>query len=101
MYIPRGTRENPRIPRRIAARSTYGYQPKEDQMMGDQLLDNAEAIITETSQIPDRWSYHPNCLETFGELCTHHEYNKRMQQRFRESTTDGWSTYIQGSGGID
>ena len=37
MYIPRGTRENPRIPRRIAARSTYGYQPKEDQMMGDQL----------------------------------------------------------------
>ena len=64
-------------------------------------VDLAEIIIDESSQIPSRWTFHPNCLETFGELCTHREYNKRMQRRFKEQTWDHYSTYIPGSGGID
>ena len=67
---------------------------------GDKLVDVTENIITETSKIPDRWSFHPNCMETFGELCTYNEYNQRMLQRVREEE-DGWATYLPGSGGID
>ena len=69
--------------------------------VGDKITDGVEAIITETSKIPDKLLYHPSCLETFGELCTVNEYNKRMQQRVNESISEGWSTYIPGSGGID
>ena len=56
-------------------------------------VDTAETIINETGKIPSRWSYHPNCLETFGDLCTYNEYNKRIRRR--------WEQEGLGEGGTD
>ena len=46
-------------------------------------------------------TYHPNCLETFGELCTVNEYNKKMSDRITKNALELLHKHNRDEGEVD
>lgn len=67
----------------------------ENEVRKGELAIEASKAISENVKVPDLSldanTYHPHCLETFGELCTIKEYETKMLQRTKEQLTDHWS----------
>ena len=68
---------------------------KEVPNVGEFVIDAA----TDLSNIPTQYQYHPDCLETFGELCTVKDYNQRMLKHAKESIFSHWNPHSPG--GVD